>query len=153
MFRKTVSSLMLVLLVVSMLALSLRIRPVSGAETAIHINADGSITPSAVPILTFDNVTYWFTGNIINGSIIVQRNNVILEGLSHTLQGDGTGNGIYLSGMVNVTIRDFIVEDFDTGIWLLGSSGSVIFANVITSDNYGSSLILSLTTTWFLETA
>jgi parallel beta-helix repeat protein len=128
---------MLVFLVVSMLAFSLRIRPASGAETTIHINADGSITPSAVQILTFDNVTYWFTGNIINGSIIVQRSNVILEGLDHTLQGDGTGNGIYLSGIVNVTIRDFTVEDFDTGIRLLGSSGSIILANVITSDNYG----------------
>ena len=137
MFRKTVSSLMLVFLVVSMLAFSLRIRSVSGAETTIHINADGSITPSAVQILTFDNITYWFTSNIINGSIIVQRSNVILEGLDHTLQGDGTGNGIYISGIVNVTIRDLTVEDFDTGIWLLGSSGSIILANVITSDNYG----------------
>ncbi|MGD0978461.1 MAG: NosD domain-containing protein [Candidatus Bathyarchaeia archaeon] len=103
----------------------------------IYINADGSITPSTFPILTFDNVTYWFTGNILNESIIVQRNNVVLEGLDHTLQGDGTGNGIYLSGMVNVTIRDFIVEDFDNGIWFSGSSGSTILADVITSDNHG----------------
>jgi parallel beta-helix repeat protein len=94
-----------------------------------YINADGSITPSAAPISTTDNVTYRLTGNIINGSIIIQRSNIILEGLGYTLQGDGTGNGTYLSGMVNVTIRDLIIEYFDTGIWLSGSSGSTIFAD------------------------
>jgi parallel beta-helix repeat protein len=120
-----------------MLGLSLRIRLVSGEETMIYIHADGSITPSVVPILTFDNVTYWFTGNIINRSIIVQRSNIILEGLGHTLQGDGTGNGTFLSGMVNVTIRDLIIEDFDTGIWLSGSSGGTIFADWMINVNCG----------------
>jgi len=128
---------MLVLLVASVLVSSVKIWPVSGAETTIYINADGSITPSTFPILTYDNITYWFTGNIINGSITVQRSNVVLEGLDHTLQGDGTGNGMYLSGIVNVTIRDFIIQGFDTGIWLSGSSGSTVLADVITSDNYG----------------
>jgi len=54
---KSVSIILLSLLVMSMLALTFRVQPV-GASGAIYIRADGSIDPPTAPIYTADNITY-----------------------------------------------------------------------------------------------
>ena len=53
----------------------------------ITINADGSVS-GTTKIANAGNVTYTFTDNI-NGSILVQRNNIVLDGAGYTLQGGG----------------------------------------------------------------
>jgi len=129
---------------------------VSGSGT-IHIRADGSIDPPDAPISSVDNVTYAFTDDI-NDSIVVERNNITIDGAGYTLQGDGSGNGFTLSGVNNVTIRRSNIEGFrygiyaswghitisennimnntDAGMNLDGSSYNTVYGNNITNNGY-----------------
>ena len=103
----------------------------------ININADGSIFPSTAAVTTVDNVLYTLVGNI-SGSIVVQRNGIIVDGNGYTLQGPGIGTGFSLSGVTNVTIENTTVTDFTNGIWLNYSSGNTFSGNNITANNeYG----------------
>ena len=62
------------------------IRPVKAQyQGDITINADGSVTPSTAPIQQAGNV-YTLTSNV-NGSITVERNNMILDGNGYTVSG------------------------------------------------------------------
>ena len=59
---------------------------VRGAES-ITINADGSVSGTS-KISIDDFITYTFTDNI-DGSIIVERSNIVIDGGGYTLQGEG----------------------------------------------------------------
>ncbi len=48
----------------------------------IYIRADGSIDPPTAPISTVDNITYTFTGDMFSDSIVIERDNIIVEGHS-----------------------------------------------------------------------
>jgi parallel beta-helix repeat protein len=109
--------------------------PVVRASGTIYIRADGSIE-GTTSILTTDNVTYLFTANI-NDSIVVERNNIIIDGNGHTLEGVGSGTGIDLSERTNVTAHNATIKAFDYGIWLDGSSSNIILGNNITANNWG----------------
>ncbi len=90
----------------------------------IYIEADGSIRPSAAPISTLDEGTYTLTANITtnittgSGAIIIQRNDIILDGAGYILQGTQASNstGIMLTGTNNVTIRNIQITSFGCGV-------------------------------------
>jgi parallel beta-helix repeat protein len=102
----------------------------------IYINSNGSITPVTAPISTVDNITYMFTDNIYNSSIVVERNNITVDGAGYTLQGTGapTSVGIDLSGRTNVTVREVQIKGFASGVWLDNSSNDTIYGNNITTN-------------------
>jgi parallel beta-helix repeat protein len=104
------------------------------ASGTIYIRADGSIDPPTAPVTTVDRVTYAFSGNV-NDSIVVERNNIMVDGQGHTVQGTGSGNGITLSGRINVTIENMNIEAFDYGIYFISSSNSSVSGNNITANN------------------
>jgi parallel beta-helix repeat protein len=101
------------------------------ADATVYINADGSITPSGVPISTVDNVTYTFSGSIYY-SIVVEKGNIIIDGNGSTVQGSGPGSGvgIFLSSVNNVTIKNANVTGFDCGIYVYSSYDTVSDNNV-----------------------
>jgi parallel beta-helix repeat protein len=102
-----------------------------GVEIAgsIYIRADGSVDPQTAPITTFDNVTYTFTGNI-NDSIIVRRNNIVVDGAGYFVQGE-----ITLVERNNVTIKNMkIISQKMRGIYLLDSSNNEILGNTIINE-------------------
>jgi parallel beta-helix repeat protein len=153
-----VSSVWVSLLFVALFGVVLNVPGVRASGT-IYIRADGTIA-GTIYIQTSDNVTYVFTANI-NDSIIVERNNIVLDGAGHTLRGSGSGNGIYLPGKMNVTIRNLQIKDFErglrlssfsnhniisgnnvtanklAGIWLGGSSDNTISGNNVTNNGDG----------------
>jgi parallel beta-helix repeat protein len=132
--HKTVSGIMLTLLMLNMLTLAFNIQPVKASGT-IYIRADGSIDPPSAPIQR-DGDLYTFTDNIYD-SIVVQISNIIVDGAGYTLQGPGSGWGFYLYGINNVTIKGTNVKGFDWGISLsIGASYNTILGNNITS-NFG----------------
>ena len=138
--KKTASAIMLTLLLTSMLTLAFNIQPVK-AEGTIYIRADGSIEPPTAPISSSDNVTYIFLDNIYN-QIVVERSNIIIDGNGYTLQGPGSGTGISLSGIENVTIKNTIIKNYNYGIGLWPSSNNnVISGNNITNSQYGMSIM------------
>jgi peptide/nickel transport system substrate-binding protein len=133
--KRPVSGLMLILLTLGMLMSAFNIQPVK-AQGTIYIRADGSVDPSSAPINRDGNV-YTFTDNIVNNSIVVERNNIVLDGAGHTVEGTGNGIGIDLSGRSNVTVKNMKIIAFDLGIYLSGSSANMIQGNNITDTDYG----------------
>jgi parallel beta-helix repeat protein len=109
----------------------------------IYIGADGSIQPPTAPISSVDNVIYTLTddiaGNVTAGSsaIILQRDNIIIDGAGHTLQGtQASGSrGIELTGRSNVTIKNMKITAYEYGIWLGSSSNNCVSGNNITANN------------------
>jgi len=130
------SALLLTLLLVGVLVLVFEVQLV-GAGGTVYIRADGSIDPPSAPISSLDNVTYTFIGNV-NDSIVVERDNIVVDGAGYAVQGTGSGNGIDLSGRSNVTVKNVSVVAFNYGIYLNGGSGNTLTGNNITANaNYG----------------
>jgi parallel beta-helix repeat protein len=112
----------------------LNVHRVEASET-ITINADGSLSPPTSSISSLDNVTYTFTGNI-NGTILVYRSDIILDGAGYTIYGNGSNEGItnyHGLSLDNVTVRNVNVEDVYRGIFFTGSSNLRIIGNNITN--------------------
>jgi parallel beta-helix repeat protein len=123
------------LLLVAVFGVVLNVPLVRGSDT-IYIRADGSIDPPSAPITSSDNVTYTFTDNIYD-SIVVERNNITIDGAGYTLQGAGTGRGIdlnYYAGAINVTVRNIQIKNFEYGIWIY-TEGTLISGNNITANS------------------
>jgi parallel beta-helix repeat protein len=148
-FRKHASMILPFLLVLSSLALAFNVQPVKSdyawTET-IYIRADGSIDPSTAPISSVDNVTYTLTDNIAGNvpayasAIIIQRDNIIIDGAGHTLQGTQAPDttGIELTGRSNATIKNMEITAFGYGILLYSSSNNSVSGNNVTANNeYG----------------
>jgi len=142
--RKTVSGIMLTLLLIGMLTLAFNIQPVEASGT-IYIRADGSIDPPTANITSVDNVTYVFTDNNYD-EIVVERNNILIDGNGYKLQGIGSGNGISLYGS-NVTIKNTNIKGFYYGIVVFWyppknwySNKNSIAGNSITNNGYGIAL-------------
>jgi parallel beta-helix repeat protein len=119
----------------SILTLAINVQPVKASGT-IYIRADGSVDPPTAPITTVDNVTYAFTYNIYD-SIVVERDNITIDGNGYTLQGSGSGEGVVLNKSNNVTIRDMSIKAFDCAIHVEASSNIIISRNNLTNNMAG----------------
>jgi parallel beta-helix repeat protein len=140
--KKTVSGIMLTLLLMGMLTLAFNIQPVTASGT-IYIRANGSVEPSTAPIQRDGNV-YTFTSNIYDNSIVIERDSIILDGNGFTLEGTETGFGIELFSRSDVTIKNIRIKAFVHGIYLYESSNNTISGNSITKNtNDGIVLIAS----------
>jgi parallel beta-helix repeat protein len=106
---------------------------VEASEGLIYIKADGSIKPADSRISTTDKFTYVFTDKIESG-LIVQRNNVVVDGAGYSIEGSYAGGtiGISLYGISNVTIKNLHIAKFWQGIDLIDSSANTICGNTIT---------------------
>ncbi|NWF86253.1 right-handed parallel beta-helix repeat-containing protein [Candidatus Bathyarchaeota archaeon] len=129
---KTIQAIILALVLCALIKTVLNIH-VSYVEGTIYIRADGTIEPSTAPISNINNTTYVLTGNI-NYSIIIERDNITLDGKGYTIRGTGNGNGINLTLRINVTIQNTKVENFSYGFYLFTSSNITIFNNTITNN-------------------
>jgi len=142
MHKRTVSGIILILLLTGLFSLAINVRPVKGEWTGtVYIRADGNIDPPDAPIITYDNVTYILTDNISSSAhgIVVERDNIVIDGAGYTLQGTGIGpyNGVDLNGRSNVTIKNIIIITFYYGIRLDNSSNNNISGNKITNNRDG----------------
>jgi len=114
---------------------------------AIYIQADGSINPSNASIQRNGNI-YTLTNNIVvntfNDGLVIERDNIVVNGAGRTLQGSGKGIGVVLQGRTNVTIKNMIITAFTSGIKLDNSLKGNISSNTITANNFlGVELYLS----------
>jgi parallel beta-helix repeat protein len=131
----------------------------------IYIRSDGSVEPSTAPIQRVGNV-YAFTADV-QGSIIVERDNCVVDGAGFALQGTGaddagsnndritesrlgsdqeevderiipaSNNTGIYSCAQNLTIMNLKIMEFWCGIELEGSSDNIISGNEVTSNNQG----------------
>jgi len=102
----------------------------------LYIRADGTVEPQTAIIQRIGE-TYTFTGDIINYTLEVQRDDIVVDGAGYLLQGNGTGKGIVLTSVTNVTIRNMTLRNLRFGIYLNQSSGNTITQNDITSTEVG----------------
>ncbi len=152
--KKTVSALILTLLLTGTLTMAFNVQPAKSdyvwSET-IYIQADGSVQPPAAPITTVDNVTYTITDDITGNiqypysAIIIQRDNITIDGAGYTLQGARTfgSTGIELTGRSNVTVKSVKITAFWEGVWLDSSFGISVSGNTVANNWDGIMLVSS----------
>ena len=115
-------------------------------EGIITIRYDGSIDPPFAPILSYDHFTYVLTSDT-TCSIVVERNDIVLNGNGHALFStaipDGvTTIGITASNVSNVTIKNMEIRSFYESIRLEYCSGCNIVGNSM-SDNHNAGVSLA----------
>jgi parallel beta-helix repeat protein len=139
--RKAVaSSLWLLLLLTSSLLVAIKVQPLEAQWTGtVYIRADGSVDPPTAPIRR-DGDVYTFTGDI-RGSIVIEKDDIVVDGAGHTLEGAGSGKGIDLTGRSNVTIKNTNIINFKTGIDLSKSYNITISGNNVANNEYGIDLV------------
>jgi parallel beta-helix repeat protein len=128
--KKSASALVL-LLFLSVVMASLSQIGMVKAEDTIYIRADGTVEGTN-RILRDGNV-YTFTGNIVNQSIIVEKDDIVIDGAGYTLEGDGKISAIWLENRRNVTIKNMQITHFGEGIRIMGNcENNAIIGNNIT---------------------
>ncbi|HXX88113.1 MAG TPA: NosD domain-containing protein, partial [Candidatus Acidoferrum sp.] len=116
------------------------IQVVKASGVTVFIRADGSIDPANTPILSLDNITYAFTGDIsypTYDGIVVERSNIVIDGNGYTVQGSNSGSGLSLTTINNVTIENINIRDFQNGIILGSSSNNTVSSNTASANIYG----------------
>jgi parallel beta-helix repeat protein len=138
--KKNVSLIIIALLLLCLLSSMLNIEPSKAVYTGtIYIRANGAVDPSFAPILNNGNILYTFDDNI-RGSIVVQRNNIVINGAGHNLEYAGNLTGIDLSGRSNVTVKNLTIEGFTDGILIQpypDAHNNTIMENKITNNTNG----------------
>ncbi|MFW6110756.1 MAG: right-handed parallel beta-helix repeat-containing protein [Thermoproteota archaeon] len=136
------SVLTLLLLASWVLISPLQIRIVK-AENNIYIRTDGSVEGTD-KIQRYGDM-YIFTGDI-EGSVVMERDGIVLDGGGYTLRGTGSGKGVDLSGIrKNVTVQNCNIKKFHAGIYIGGpytgaygeEGGNTIAGNNVTNNTYG----------------
>lgn len=113
-------------------------RAACSTSNTIYIRADGSIDPRDAPISSLDNMTYTLSTNILytgdRTAILVERNNITIDGAGYTLQGMESGTGIDLTGRSSIKIKNITIKTFFNGIFLWYSNYNDISENTITAN-------------------
>ncbi len=161
MTRESALKNFVVFAVISALMLSSSIVHVHSADSeklvSVHINPDGSIDPADVPIQRTGDV-YTFLGNIF-ATIVVDRDNVVIDGAGYTLQGTYNGtrtdswevgggpdqelsNGtLWTMGIdmgaeskpENLTVKNLNIKNFYIGMYIWTSNNTL--TNCAVNDN------------------
>jgi parallel beta-helix repeat protein len=127
MSSNTNKTTIILLLVFSFALASLPEISIVKADVVIYIRADGT----ASGLKRVGEEVYSMPGNI-NGSIVVERSNVVLDGNGYTLSGVAVGNTIFLNSVRNVTIKNLIINGGGVGVFLNRCSSVTISGNIIT---------------------
>jgi len=93
----------------------------SGDLTNIYIRADGSVEPAGSPVSSPDDTTYFLEADLVNKSVVIERDNIVFDGQHHTIQGPmeiGT-IGVNVTGRTGVTVKDTNVRGFDLNFYVL----------------------------------
>lgn len=141
MLKKSLFGVMQTLLLISMLTFA-KVQSIIIGGT-VYIRADGSVDPSTAPIQrSGDN--YTLTGNIASDAdgIVIERDNMTLDGAGYKIWGNGVGAGICLIGRSNVTIKNTEIETFNYGVELRSSSNNSVVGNNVRQTFVGKANIL-----------
>lgn len=110
---------------------------VAGAQSASTTTVDSCVTidSSGKYVLTQDITS---TTESDEGCITITTGNVTLDGAGHTVQGSGSGYGIYVDGsaraVTNVTVRNVQTSNWAVGVFYLGVDNGTI-RGTIAEDN------------------
>lgn len=140
-FITSIVSILLLLAVVGVQLIDLvhgNVFPDPGPDLPrIYIRNDGNVEPATAPIERTGNL-YKLTDNIVLFTIEIQRDNIVLDGAGHTIQGnasrikgyDDGNNGVIVTGQNNVTITRLNFEQGDAGVRISNSSHVTVVDNL-----------------------
>jgi len=103
---KQSTSMITLLLLFSIVLVSIHQVDVVKAESTIYVRADGTV--EGTDKIQREGIVYTFTDNIVNQSIMVEKDNIVVDGAGCTLR--GKTNGIALVDRDNVTIKNFVIS-------------------------------------------
>jgi len=127
--------MMLAILIGGMVKLTFGVQ-LAEATGTIYIRVDGLIEPSTAPIQNVGNRSYIFTSDI-SDSIVIERDNIVVDGAGYTLEGTGSGKGIEWVGRSDITIENVTVTRFFYGFYFESSSNITLFGNNVIGNCYG----------------
>lgn len=114
---------------------NLVITPANAATDGWHIKDDATGGECSV-IGTWDATTKTCTlSQDLSQGIIIDSNNIILDGSGRTITGSNTGNGVYLLSRTGVTIKNLNIDKFNYGILLWWSSNNTMTDNTASNNN------------------
>ncbi|MCZ2808896.1 MAG: right-handed parallel beta-helix repeat-containing protein [Candidatus Bathyarchaeota archaeon] len=130
----------LVALILSLMLITLPEIGIVKAEGTIYIRSDGSV--EGTDKIQQDGNVYTFTDDIFD-PIVVQRDNIVVDGAGYLLQGIGGGMGIHgitgvsIDDRSNVTVKNIQMKNFFYSIRLRNSSNNTIYGNKIIENHFG----------------
>ena len=113
------------------------------AQDTIYIRADGRV--EGTDKLQQDGDVYFFVENL-NGAIIIEKDNVVVNGNGYTLTGVTDNQGFYLDNIDNATIQNVTIEGCNNGFLLYSSYNNTLTGNSITGNTVGIRLQYSTNT-------
>ncbi len=114
------------------------------AFPAITIKADGTVEPSSASLERNGNI-YKFTQNL-NGPLVIEKDNIVVDGAGYSLQGNGTISGLYikvtktgidLTGRTNVTVKGIQISGYQYGFIIKGSDYVTLSGNTLSQNTQG----------------
>lgn len=156
--KKIVVFVLALTLMLFSLASAVNLADASASVNVIRIHSDGSLEPADVAIQRDGNV-YTFTGDV-QAQIVVDRDNVVIDGAGYTLQGtyNGTrtdnwvvgegpnqetstvpwtiGIDIAAKNRYNLTVKNLNIKNFYIGMYIW-SSNNTITLNAVTDNIVG----------------
>ncbi|UCC33853.1 MAG: right-handed parallel beta-helix repeat-containing protein [Candidatus Bathyarchaeota archaeon] len=138
--KEPVFRLALAIVFVSTINVAFRIQLV-GAGEPVYIRVEGTV--DGTDKILRNGEIYTFTGDIYD-EIVVERDNIVVDGAGYTLQGSGlfASIGIDLARRSNVTVKNLRIGRFYHGIRLAQSSDNTLSASNI-ANNEKSGVYLS----------
>ncbi len=128
----------LILLLIGMLTSVFNFQPAKASGT-VYIRPSGTV--EATDKIQRDGDVYTFTDNIYD-SIVIEKDNTVIDGAGYTLQGTGT-HGINITWRSNLTAENVGVKAFYHSIWPEPSEETLGIYNFVESLSPGSVVILS----------
>ncbi|MBU4338891.1 right-handed parallel beta-helix repeat-containing protein [Patescibacteria group bacterium] len=111
--------------------------PANAATDGWHIRDDATGGEcSVIGNWNAGSKTCTLSQNLSQG-IIIDSNNITLDGNGRTIIGSNTGYGVYLFGRNGVTIKNLNVKQFSYGIYLYSSSGNTLTDNTASNNVIG----------------
>ena len=91
-----------------------------------------------MPVEIYSDYTLERDLKIISDGFIVKANKITLDLNGHTITGSGGGRGVIVEGRTGITVKNGTIENFEFGLYLEGSSDSVLIDNTaIDNKKYG----------------
>ncbi|MEM3579791.1 MAG: NosD domain-containing protein [Candidatus Bathyarchaeia archaeon] len=148
--KRIIYTIVLTIFLIGISAFAFNIKPAKTDWTGtVYIRADGTIDPEGAPIQRNGDV-YTLTDNITsyNDAIIIERDNILLDGAGFVIQSSPNAQGYYYKGIAiqhrrNVTICNMKIIGFGNAIYSANSSHCSYFSNKIKIADYGIHVINS----------
>ena len=115
---------------------SLIITPANAATDGWHIKDDATGGEcSVIGNWNMGSKTCTLSQDLSQG-IIIDSDNITLDGNGHTITGNNAGNGVYLFGNTGVTIKNVNVQYFATGIYFDSSNNNTLTGNTASNNHH-----------------